>query len=106
MKQPKSVSKQRLIINFMIKTGLKMPTFNFGCIRILSRSSIRNRMNFFSIISILAFFATNIDAHKGLRYKGVVHNGQFDWSSLTPKEMQLIRKLIAIQRCRNYGRFC
>ena len=63
-------------------------------------------MNFSSIISILALFATNVDAHRGLRYKGVVHNGQLDWSSLSPKQAQLIRKLIASKRCQKYGRFC
>ena len=80
-----------------------MPKIESGHIRIFI--SIRNKMNFTFILSLLVFVAV-ASAKRTFGQKGIVHNGRLDWAGLTPKEMQILRKLYALKRCQKYGRFC
>ena len=82
-----------------------MPKIESGHIRIFI--SIRNKMNFTFVLSLLVFVAVaSAKRTSGLRQKGIVHNGRLDWAGLTPTEMQILRKLYALKRCQKYGRFC
>ena len=92
--------KQRLIIKFMFQPHIKMPKIESGHIRIFI--SIQNNMNFTFVLSLLLASVEST----GLRQRGIVQNGRLEWAGLTPKEMQILRKLYALKRCQKYGRFC
>ena len=92
--------KQRLIIKFMFQPHIKMPKIESGHIRIFI--SIQNNMNFTFVLSLLLASVEST----GLRQRGIVQNGRLEWAGLTPKEMQILRKLYALKCRQKYGRFC